>query len=143
MGAAPSEATLCGLRVLLVDDNATNRLVGVKILEALGAEGVACEGGAEAVEAVQAEAYDLVLMDVSMPGMDGMEATRIIRALPGRTAATPIVALTANVMTHQRQAYLSAGMDGVVAKPFSPADLLAEVVRVLSVAEDCPQTANG
>ena len=127
--AAP-EATLAGLRVLVVDDNATNRLVGKKILQALGAEASACEDGPTAVAMMGVEAFDLVLMDVNMPGMDGLEATRRIRALGGPVAGIPIVALTANVLTHQRQSYLAAGMNGVIAKPFSPADMLTEIMRL-------------
>ena len=72
-------------------------------------------------------------------GIDGMEAARRIRALGGSVAATPIVALTANVLSHQRQAYLEAGMDGVVGKPISPGVLLAEISRLARRAED--QTA--
>ncbi|HEY3697465.1 ATP-binding protein [Phenylobacterium sp.] len=134
--AAPqAEASLEGLRVLVVDDNATNRLIGVKMLEALGAEGVAVDGGQQAIDAVGAERFDLVLMDVNMPGMDGLEATARIRALPGPAARLPIVALTANVMAHQRAAYLAAGMDGAIPKPFSPALLLQEILRVAQGGE--------
>jgi CheY-like chemotaxis protein len=75
-------------------------------------------------------------MDINMPGMDGMEATRKIRALPGHAAATPIIALTANVMSEQRATYLAAGMNGVVAKPFSPTTLLTEIARLLSETQD-------
>jgi CheY-like chemotaxis protein len=65
-----------------------------------------------------------------MPGIDGLEASRRIRALGGPAAETPIVALTANVLAHQRQSYLDAGMDGVVGKPISPAVLLAEIAKL-------------
>jgi CheY-like chemotaxis protein len=104
--------------------------VGTKILQALGAEASACEDGPTSVAMVGNEAFDLVLMDVNMPGMDGLEATRRIRALGGPIARIPIVALTANVMAHQRQSYLAAGMNGVIAKPFSPADMLTEIMRL-------------
>jgi CheY-like chemotaxis protein len=87
------------------------------------------------VEAVRGAAFDLVLMDVNMPGMDGLEATARIRALPGAAAQVPIVALTANVMAHQRAAYLAAGMDGMVPKPFSPAVLLQEILRLSQGAQ--------
>jgi PAS domain S-box-containing protein len=133
--AAQAEGSLAGLSVLVVDDNPTNRLIGVKMLEALGAEGVAVDSGAAAVEAVRGAAFDLVLMDVNMPGMDGLEATARIRALPGAAAQVPIVALTANVMAHQRAAYLAAGMDGMVPKPFSPAVLLQEILRLSQGAQ--------
>jgi CheY-like chemotaxis protein len=72
----------------------------------------------------------VILMDVQMPGMDGLEATRRIRALTGGAADAPIIALTANVLEHQRQAYLDCGMDGVVGKPIAPAALLAEILRL-------------
>ena len=71
-----------------------------------------------------------------MPDMDGLEATRRVRAIEGPSAATPIVALTADVLAHQRAAYLAAGMNGMVAKPFSPAGLFEEVLRVVLEAED-------
>jgi signal transduction histidine kinase/CheY-like chemotaxis protein len=131
--AQPSMAErepLAGLRVLLVDDNRTNRLVGLKSLEALGAYAETVESGEAAIAAAQSGGYDLILMDVNMPGMDGMEATRRIRELPGREAQVPIVALTADVMTHHQQAYRDAGMNGFVPKPFSPAQLLAEIARL-------------
>jgi CheY-like chemotaxis protein/anti-sigma regulatory factor (Ser/Thr protein kinase) len=122
---------LTGLRVLLVEDNPTNRLVGAKILEALGAGVTLAEDGLEGVEAAVAGGYDLILMDVQMPVMDGVEATRRIRALSAAVASTPIIGLTANAMAHQRRAYLAAGMDGVASKPIAPAALAAEIVRVL------------
>jgi len=129
--SAPAAAGLDGLRVLVVEDNATNRLVATKILEGLGAEVATAEDGVAGVEAVRTEAFDLVLMDVQMPRMDGVEATRVIRSLGGEAARVPIVGLTANVMVHQWQAYREAGMDGVASKPISPAALLQEIARVL------------
>ena len=131
VGAA---APLEGLRILVVEDNPTNRLVAGKILEGLGATVATAEDGALGVKAVASERYDLVLMDIQMPEMDGVEATRRIRALGDAAAATPIVGLTANAMAHQRLAYLEAGMDGVTAKPISPTDLIAEIARVLNGA---------
>jgi CheY-like chemotaxis protein len=121
---------LAGLRILIVDDNRTNRLVGLKSLEALGAYAETADCGEAAIAATQTGGYDLVLMDVNMPGMDGLEATRHIRALPGREAQTPIVALTADVMTHHQESYREAGMNGFVPKPFSPVQLLAEIARL-------------
>jgi signal transduction histidine kinase len=124
------EAPLAGLRVLVVDDNRVNRLVGVKSLEALGAEAEAVDSGLAAIAAIEAHAFDVVLMDVNMPGMDGLEATRRIRALGPKGASLPIVALTADVMRHQREACFAAGMNGVVPKPFTPTQLLAELARL-------------
>jgi CheY-like chemotaxis protein len=123
--------SLEGMRILVVEDNATNRLVATKILESFGAEIRTAEDGLAGVEAAAAEAFDLVLMDVQMPRMDGVEATRAIRRLPGPAAEAPIVGLTANVMLHQWKAYLEAGMDGVASKPISPQALLTEIGRVM------------
>jgi PAS domain S-box-containing protein len=134
-GAAPEGAPLQGLRVLVVDDNRVNRLVGVRSVEALGAEAEAVDGGAQAIAAVRDGGFDLVLMDVNMPEMDGLEASRRIRALPGPPGQTPILALTADVMRRKQQAYLAAGMDGMAPKPFSPAQLLAEIARLAGDGE--------
>jgi CheY-like chemotaxis protein len=128
--ATDADAPLAGLKVLLVDDNRTNRLIGLKSLEALGAEAEIADGGEAAIAAAARGGYDLILMDVNMPGMDGMEATRRIRDLPQPQAAVPIVALTADVMTHHQAAYHAAGMNGFVPKPFSPSQMLAEIVRL-------------
>ncbi len=143
--AAPAQAPavegdiLQGLRILVVEDNPTNRMIATKLLENLGADvEVACDG-AQGVEAAAKGGFDLILMDVQMPGMDGLEATRRIRALPTAVAATPIIALTANVLSHQHQAYLAAGMDAVVGKPISPAALLCEIARLSEGAD--PETS--
>jgi signal transduction histidine kinase/CheY-like chemotaxis protein len=125
-----SDAPLISLKILVVDDNRTNRLVGLKSLEALGAQAETADSGEAAITAAAKGGYDLILMDVNMPGMDGLEATRHIRALPQPQAAVPIVALTADVMTHHQAAYHAAGMNGFVPKPFSPGQLLAEIMRI-------------
>jgi len=127
----PSGPTLEGLRVLLVEDNPTNRLVASKILGAMGVEVDMAEHGAAGVEAVIARDYDLILMDIQMQVMDGMEATRRLRAMEGSKSQTPILGLTANAMAHQKRSYLSIGMNGVVAKPISPANLISEIARVV------------
>ncbi len=134
--AAPetTDDWLNGLRVLVVEDNATNRMIATKLLENLGAVVDTAPDGLLGVEAAARGSFDLILMDVQMPGIDGLEASRRIRAMGGSIAATPIVALTANVLSHQRQSYLEAGMDGVVGKPISPAALLAEIARLAEPA---------
>ena len=129
-------ATLDGMRLLLVEDNPTNRLVASKMLEAMGASVSTAENGALGVEAAKSGVYDLILMDVQMPVMDGLEATKAIRALDGAVSGIPIVGLTANAMAHQRRTYLEAGMNGVVAKPIAPAALVAEIARVAGAS--CP-----
>ncbi|MEO6340132.1 MAG: PAS domain-containing protein [Caulobacteraceae bacterium] len=129
-------AGLEGLNILVVEDNATNRLVATKILEGLGAQVTTADDGVLGVEAVMAMTFDLVLMDVQMPRMDGVEATRTIRALDGPVSRVPIVGLTANVMLHQWQEYREAGMDGVASKPISPRALLTEIARVISEVDE-------
>ncbi|WP_293364146.1 PAS domain-containing hybrid sensor histidine kinase/response regulator [Phenylobacterium sp.] len=132
--AAPAEpvqaaaSVLDGVRVLVVEDNATNRLIATKLLENLGADVETADDGYAGVEAAQRGGFDLILMDIQMPGIDGVESARRIRAMGGMTAATPIVALTANVLAHQRASYLDAGMDGVVGKPIAPDALVTEIV---------------
>ncbi|MFZ5718817.1 MAG: PAS domain-containing protein [Pseudomonadota bacterium] len=132
---APAEAAqevaamLDGVRVLVVEDNATNRMIATKLLENLGAAVETAADGYAGVEAAASGGFDLILMDIQMPGIDGVEAARRIRALGGGPARIPIVALTANVLAHQRQAYLDAGMDGVVGKPIAPAALIAEIAE--------------
>ena len=128
--AQADEPDIGDFRVLLVEDNATNRLVISRILEALGVTVDTAEDGAEGVELAAKGGYDLVLMDIQMPGMDGIEATKRIRALDGPIASTPILAVTANVLADQRTSYADAGMDGVVAKPVSAGALIAEIARV-------------
>ena len=125
-----AETPLEGLRILIVDDNRTNRIVGLKTLQALGADAETADSGEAAIEAMKTAPYDLVLMDINMPGMDGMEATRRVRQLGGALAQTPIIALTADAMSHHTAAYRAAGMNGFVPKPFSPTELLAEIMRL-------------
>jgi PAS domain S-box-containing protein len=138
--AADVNDVLAGLRILLIEDNATNRLVASRILEHLGAVVHTAQDGFSGVDQARKGAFDLVLMDVQMPGMDGLEAARRIRTLSGGAGQTPIIALTANVMAHQRAAYSAAGMDGVVAKPISPTALISEILR-LAERPEISQTA--
>jgi PAS domain S-box-containing protein len=132
-----------GIRILVVEDNPTNRLIVTKMLEGLGASVETAEDGERGVEAATGAVFDLILMDVQMPGIDGLEATRRIRASAAPSARTPIIALTANVLAHQRQAYFAAGMDAVVGKPISPDALVAAIAELadegerLSASPDC------
>jgi PAS domain S-box-containing protein len=140
--AEPVEPGLLeGLNILLVEDNPTNRLMARTLLTRLGARVEEAEDGLLGLEAVRHGAHDLVLMDVQMPRMDGVEATRAIRGLTGPIAQVPIIGLTANVMVHQCAEYLAAGMNGVIAKPISPAALLAEIARVVSEAHEASPAA--
>jgi PAS domain S-box-containing protein len=126
---------LGGLRMLVVEDNATNRMIATKLLESMGASVETAADGYLGVDAAARGGFDVILMDVQMPGIDGLEAARRIRSLGGEPAATPIIALTANVLAHQQRRYLDAGMDGVVGKPISPGALVGEIVRLLQPAE--------
>jgi signal transduction histidine kinase/ActR/RegA family two-component response regulator len=123
------------LHVLVVDDNATNRFVAGKVLALFGCTHEFAEDGEQAVAAVSRAAYDLVLMDIKMPVMDGVAATRAIRALAGPGAAVPILALTANADPRDEIEYRSAGMDGVAQKPIQPDALLNAIRRVLGSGE--------
>lgn len=126
---------LCG-RVLMVDDAAANRELVSAILRNLGLEVEAVADGAEAVHAVHSGAYDLVLMDVHMPVMDGLKATREIRRMQAGTGRrTPILSLTANVQAEQVARCLEAGMDGHLAKPIQITELAAALTRWLSCDE--------
>jgi CheY-like chemotaxis protein len=120
-----------------VDDNATNRLVAVKILEQFGAEAETAEDGLLAVEAVKASQFDLVLMDIQMPNMDGLDATREIRSLQAPSRLVTIVAMTANVSPNQLETYEAAGMNGVIAKPVSPSTVFNEIASLFS--DDQPE----
>ena len=111
------EALGRSLRVLVVDDNSTNRTVAVNLLKGFDIQAnLACDG-TEAVTAVRSFNYDLVLMDVRMPEMDGLQATRVIRALDGARASIPIIALTANAFAEDIEACRQAGMNDFVVKP--------------------------
>ncbi len=121
------------LRVLLAEDNRTNQKVATIMLERLGHQVVVASNGAEAVDALRTEPYDLVLMDVQMPGMDGLEATRRIRGGQSGDAnlRVPIVAMTAHAMKGDRERCLESGMDAYLAKPIQPADLRDVIDRLI------------
>ena len=118
------------LRVLLAEDNQVNQHVALAILRKAGHSVRVVGNGAEAVDAVRAEAFDLVLMDVQMPLLDGIEATRQIRALPAPRGRVPVVALTADAMSGAKEYYLDAGMDDYLAKPIRAATLLAKLAAL-------------
>ncbi|PIE54387.1 MAG: hypothetical protein CSA35_06655 [Dethiosulfovibrio peptidovorans] len=113
------------LSILLVEDNATNRVVAGALLKKLGHRVTMAESGRDALIALSQESFDVVLMDIQMPGMDGLELTDIIRSKgsPVRDQTIPIIALTANVMKGDRERYLDAGMDGYLAKPVRSDDI--------------------
>jgi len=132
-----------GLRVLMADDASANRELVSAILGELGiALDTVCDG-AEAVEAARSGAYDLILMDVHMPVMDGLAATQAIRAMGGAGAATPIVALTANIQPEHVERCLEAGMDGHVGKPIQMAELLGVISRAAQKGREAMTSITG
>lgn len=132
IAAAPTSvvrAAATTLRLLLVEDVVVNQELARAILERAGHQVHVASGGAEAVAAVQKTSFDLVLMDVQMPVIDGLQATRLIRSLDHPAAKVPIVAMTANVLPHQVALCRDAGMQDHVGKPFKREDLLATIER--------------
>ena len=126
--------TLRPMRILLAEDNAVNRLVAVRILEKRGHTVVVAVDGREAVAAAARETFDVIMMDVQMPELDGLEATAQIRkAEAGTGRRVPIVALTAHAMREDRERCLAAGMDEYLAKPFKAGDLFDAIERLLPV----------
>ncbi len=123
------------VNVLLADDSPTNRRLAMRLLEKRGHMVTAVENGLEAVQALEKEAYDLILMDVQMPEMDGLEATAAIREAEQLSGAhIPIVALTAHAMKGDRDRCMAAGMDAYVSKPFQAEELFATIEQLVSYA---------
>ena len=133
------------LRILAAEDNATNQLVLRTIMQTFGVDLTLVPDGRQAVEAWRGGDFDLILMDIQMPVMDGVAATRAIREaeLAGARRRIPIVALSANAMTHQVKEYLGAGMDLHVAKPIELSKLHAALRAVTANGKDDQETAAG
>ena len=127
-GFAAAGAPTLG-RILLAEDGETNRMVATAFLERAGYEVIHAANGREALEAMEGMTFDAVLMDVAMPVMDGLEATRRIRALPPPAGLTPIIALTADAAEQDRRRCLEAGMNDHLPKPLERGQLLAAAAR--------------
>ncbi|UCV09285.1 response regulator [Dechloromonas denitrificans] len=125
--SAPNDEGRVHGRILLVEDDPINRDIGVDLLSLAGAEVITAEDGLAAVERCQQQSFDLILMDIQMPRLDGLDATRQIRALPG-CQSTPIVALTANAFVEDKNLCLAAGMNDFLAKPVKT-EALAAILR--------------
>jgi two-component system sensor histidine kinase BarA len=123
-------------KVLCVDDNPANLLLVQTLLEDMGAKVLAVESGSAAIKAVQTEAFDLVLMDVQMPGMDGRQSTEAIRQWESERHCTPlpVVALTAHAMANEKRALLQSGMDDYLTKPISERQLAQVVLKWTGLA---------
>jgi CheY-like chemotaxis protein len=128
------------LHILVADDNATNRFLAGKLLELFGCTFEMAENGREAVDLANGRPFDLILMDIKMPVMDGVAATRAIRALPGPAGRLPILALTANADERDAVTYREAGMDGVVQKPIQP-DVLLNAIRLAMTPDPAAEAA--
>jgi two-component system sensor histidine kinase/response regulator len=129
VAAAPTISTRC-LSVLVAEDNPVNQRVATALLERLGHRVTLATNGAEAVAKWREQKFDLVLMDVQMPELDGFEATRSIRDYERNGARTPIIAMTAHAMTGDRERCLEAGMDDYVSKPVRRESLLSAIARI-------------
>ncbi len=126
------EAGAARLRVLLAEDNRVNQLLVVRLLEAQGHEVTVAGDGRAAVDQAVRVNFDVILMDVQMPGMDGLEATRILRA---RGVRTPIIAMTAHAMQGDRDRCLSAGMDAYVSKPIQPEEVFGTIEDAVAASK--------
>lgn len=123
-------------RILVVEDNKVNQVLACAILRKAGYRPDVAGNGIEALESLNNRPYDLVLMDVQMPEMDGLEATNEIRRLSGEVARIPIIAMTANAMEGDRQRCIQAGMNDYVSKPINPVKLLTQIGLWISKAQD-------
>lgn len=128
------------VNVLLVEDSQTNQMVATAMLEKTGCRLTIANNGYESLEKVQLAEFDIVLMDVSMPGMDGLEATRRIRALGGKYQALPILAMTAHAFAHDREACLEAGMNDYLSKPLQREQLYS-LLKKWTLNRDSSATA--
>jgi PAS domain S-box-containing protein len=134
---------LQGLRILLAEDNHVNQKVVMAMLRGAGHTVDVAGNGIEAVDAVNTRPYDVVLMDIQMPEMDGIKATRRIRELDGKQARIPIIALTANAVKGDREHYLKAAMDDYVSKPIDPIKLYQAIARQCGGGAESAATAAG
>jgi CheY-like chemotaxis protein len=123
---------LAPLEILLAEDNPVNAKVLATILRRVGHRVMVVGNGMSAVEAARTHPFDIVLMDMQMPVMDGLVATRSIRALPDDRGAVPILGVTANAFVEDQRLCIEAGMDGYISKPVAAPDLLKAIALVIN-----------
>jgi len=121
----PTMGTRLPLKILLAEDNKINQRLATIILKRLGYEAKVAVNGLDVIEAVKQESYDVILMDIQMPEMDGLDATRVVRSMELHVPQPYIIAVSANVMTEDREAAELAGVDGYVSKPIQVEELVA------------------
>lgn len=131
-----------GAKLLVIDDNETNRALAAEILTMAGCQCDCREDGLQALEAVQAKKYDVVLMDIQMPVMDGLTAARAIRALGGEYTDLPIIAMTAHALTRDREKSFAAGMNAHVTKPIDTDILFSTLAQWIKVSSEAPAKLN-
>lgn len=138
VGALPSDAAGSRSKILLVEDNVFNQKMAVATLARMGFSADTAGSGEEAVQKLETGAYDLILMDVQMPGMDGYGTTRLIRKAENHRfdPNVPIIAMTANAMVEDRVECLRSGMNDYITKPINPQELLTAIEKQLSMSAD-------
>ena len=138
----PEEAevpSLNNIRVLLVEDNPSNRMVACSFLGKIGVQVTIAENGLEALRLIQSQSFDIILMDLQMPRMDGYEATQAIRRLGGKFKKLPIIALTADVVSDVKERVVKAGMNDYLSKPFNPSVLYHKISSNLNLPDTFPE----
>jgi two-component system aerobic respiration control sensor histidine kinase ArcB len=139
-GPAPRRTGLSGRHILLAEDNQTNQIVATQMLRALGAEVTLASDGVEALERFEEAQYDLIIVDIEMPRMTGLDVIRTIRARADARAAAPIVALTAYAMREHRDRIAAAGANGLISKPLTSIEAFGEALTA-HLAPDAPEAA--
>jgi len=127
---------LTGIKLLLVEDNEINTLIMKKFMTKWGIEPDIASNGIEAIDLVKSKNYDMIVMDLQMPEIDGYEATRVIRKMESHNAKIPIIALTASSESDVMEGIIDAGMNDVVTKPFNPATLKEKIKYHLSQSKN-------
>jgi CheY-like chemotaxis protein/anti-sigma regulatory factor (Ser/Thr protein kinase) len=131
-----SGSSLTGSRALVVDDNRVNLRVARVFLEQHGLQVVCVDSGAQALEVLNRDVFDVVLMDIHMPGIDGTEALRRLRLSQSRNRLVPVIALTADSMRGDREKFLALGFDGYVSKPVDERDLISAIGQTMYIIND-------